>query len=499
MESSQQSYRKLFKATSIFGGVQLYNIVIGIIKSKVVAILIGPAGMGIMGLLQSAIAMIESITNLGLEISAVRSVSEAYVAEDNRELSSINTVLRRWVWITGLMGLLFTIVFSKSISELTFGNSDYQLSFVFLSLILLFQALNSGNIAILQGTRKIKFLAKASIVGYTLGFLVSVPLLFVFEVSGIVPVLILTSFCSFLTSSFFSKKINVTKTAITIRETFIRGRHMIILGIMLSLSSLTMLGVAYIIRIYLQRKAGIAEVGLFTAGFAIVNTYVGMVFTAISKDYYPQLAAISGDREKSIELIERQGIITILVLAPIIAAFLTYIPIIVNILLSKEFVDVIPYMHWAILGILVKGFSWPLGYVILARGDSRVLFMKELIINLFFLGSSIFLYNRMGIEGLGVSFLLMYILNIAIVISITRIRYSISYTRKYLVIFLQLSICCFLSFIFAKYCRISINYFLGTVILLLTVSLSIIQMNNVMDVKHIIKGIEQKLKNNSRI
>ena len=57
MATEQKNYRSIFKATSLFGGVQVYQILIQIIKSKFVAVLLGPAGVGIMGLYQSGLQL----------------------------------------------------------------------------------------------------------------------------------------------------------------------------------------------------------------------------------------------------------------------------------------------------------------------------------------------------------------------------------------------------------------------------------------------------------
>jgi O-antigen/teichoic acid export membrane protein len=78
----KSSYRQILKATSIFGGVQVFNILITIVRSKVIAILLGPTGMGVVGLLTSTTALVGSMTNFGLETSAVKSVAEAYSTSD---------------------------------------------------------------------------------------------------------------------------------------------------------------------------------------------------------------------------------------------------------------------------------------------------------------------------------------------------------------------------------------------------------------------------------
>ena len=65
-KNNQSSYRSIFKATSLFGGVQVYQILIQIIKFKFVAVFLGPIGVGIMGLYQSGLQLVQQISSMGL-------------------------------------------------------------------------------------------------------------------------------------------------------------------------------------------------------------------------------------------------------------------------------------------------------------------------------------------------------------------------------------------------------------------------------------------------
>ena len=122
------------KATSIFGGVQVFNIIISVVKSKFVAVLLGPAGMGISGLLLSTTTFIGTVTNFGLNTSAVKNIAEANATGDNKRISDVASVLRRLVWITGILGTLVTLVLSPLLSELTFGNKDYTVALMWISI-----------------------------------------------------------------------------------------------------------------------------------------------------------------------------------------------------------------------------------------------------------------------------------------------------------------------------------------------------------------------------
>src|SRR5690606_37760908 len=137
------------------------NILITIIRSKFVAVLLGPAGMGIFGLLSTTLGLMSSLTNLGLARSAVRSISASNASHNENEISETVSVFRKLVWITGFLGMGSTIILSPFLSYLTFGNYDYTIAFILLAITMLIGQLTVGQSVLLQGMRKISWLAKA--------------------------------------------------------------------------------------------------------------------------------------------------------------------------------------------------------------------------------------------------------------------------------------------------------------------------------------------------
>jgi len=125
MPDQKSSYRQIMKATSIFGGVQVFQIIIQIIRSKFIAILLGPIGMGIAGLLTTTTNFIGVLADFGLGTSAVKDIAAAHGTGNETRISTVATVLRRLVWITGILGTLVTLILSPWLSQLTFGNHNY--------------------------------------------------------------------------------------------------------------------------------------------------------------------------------------------------------------------------------------------------------------------------------------------------------------------------------------------------------------------------------------
>ena len=428
-------YRSIFKATSLFGGVRVFSILISIIRSKIVAVLIGTTGVGIVGLFTSGTSLIQSITQLGLSQSAVRDVSEAHASGNQARVNRVVTVLRRLVWFTGLLGMLCVIVISPILSKTSFGNSDYTVAFILLSVTLLFAQLSGGQNVILQGTRRLKYLAKASIWGSLLGLIICVPLYYWLGVKGIVPNLILGALTTMLLSWYYSSKVPYTPVKLTFKEVIQEGSQMLKMGVAMSVSVVLVALSAYILRSFINRRGGIDEVGLFQAGFVIMTTYVGLVFSAMGTDYYPRLSAVNNDNEKCRTIMNQQGEIGILFLAPLILACVVFVPWIVRLLYSERFLGANDYIIWAASGMLFKMASWAISFIFIAKGESKWFMINETAVNIYSLGFQILGYWLLGLKGIGIGYALTSLCYFIQVYIISRIRYGFRFSMEFNKIF----------------------------------------------------------------
>lgn len=489
METS--SYRQIMKATSIFGGVQVFNIFIQIIRSKAVALLLGPAGMGINGLFYSAITLVGSLTNFGLGTSAVKNIAEAGATGDNHRIAVVITTLRRWVWVTGLLGALITLVGAPWLSEFTFGNREYTMAFVWIAVTLLFTQIGSGQMVLLQGLRKLQYLAMANMTGAAVGLLVAVPIYYFLGINGIVPAIIVTSVLSMLYSWYFARKVKIEKVTVSKQTTFAEGKEMLKMGFMLSFSALISTGVGYLLGIFISNTGGVDQVGLYNAGFAIINTYVGMVFTAMGTDYYPRLSGVAADNAKACRMMNQQAEIALLILAPILTIFLVYIHWVVILLYSQKFVEVSEMLHWAVLGMFFKAASWSVAFIFLAKGAIRFFFWNELITNIYLLGFNVLGYHYGGLDGLGISFLVTYVVYFIQVFLIAKIKYQFSFDKelkKIMTVQLLLGTVCFL---IVKLVTDPLSYAVGSVIVLVSGIYSFRELNKKMDLKAILNRFKR--------
>jgi O-antigen/teichoic acid export membrane protein len=488
------TYRQILKGTTLFGGVQFLNVLISIVRSKLIAILIGPMGIGIAGLLNSTIGIITGLTSFGLGTSAVKNVASAISSNDERKLSTTVIVLGRWVWVTGLFGMVITICCSTLLSNFTFGNSQYRFLFAYLSISLLLNQIATGRLIILQGMRKLKLLAKASLIGNFFGLIISLPFYYFLQQNGVVYAIISTSLVNLLCAIFFSKTIKFDKIHLTITETINNGLSMLKMGFFISISGLMTLFVSYLVQLFISHQKNVNELGLYSAGFAIINTYVGLVFNAMGTDYYPRLASVANDNNNCRNIINKQAEIALIVLSPIILFFLIFIKWGIILLYSYEFIEIYSMLQWAALGMIFKALSWSISFIIIAKSDSKIFFWNELSANLYMLITSIIGYYYYGLTGLGIAFLISYLLYLIQVFVIAKLNYNFSFEKKIIEVFSIHFVLILIGFFLIKNFSESTSVIFGIVLILCSLSFSILQLNRILDF-NIFNIIKKKSRN----
>ncbi|MDI9258256.1 O-antigen translocase [Flavobacterium sedimenticola] len=475
MTDSQSSYRQIIKSTSVFGGVHVFNIVISLIKSKFIALWIGPAGVGMIGLFNSTLNLISSFTNAGIETSGVKAISAS--EKDPGLLAKEFSILKRLVWISGIIGAVLVALCSPILSRISFGNEDQTLAFGLISLTLLFKQLTAGRLVLLQGLSKIQFLAKANLYGNIIGLLISLPLYYFFKIDGIVPSILFSSFAAMIVAFYFSKKITIEKVKLSNKEVIIEGKHLILLGFSLSFIGLLTTLSSYLLQVFISNYKDIAEVGFYSAGMTILNTYVGIIFTAMATDYYPRLAKICSDSIQVKKMVTQQSIVAVLLLTPIVVAFLIFAPYVIQILYSKEFLPIVPLVCWGILGMIIKAVSWSMGYILIAKGDSKLFVKTSIGFNSIFLITNVLGYYFFGLFGLGITFLVNYGIHFFGLKVIVSRQYGFGFDKTFYKIFVCCIVLCAATFLSLNVELTVLKYILTSILFLTSIWFSFTELN----------------------
>lgn len=494
MSEKENAYRKIFKSASLFGVVQLSNLLIAVIRSKFLAVLIGPAGYGIFSLLNSSLDLVRQATGFSLDVSGVKRIAESNSVNDTVQVGKNAAIVLRLSIITGIAGTLTVLVLSPLLSKWTFGDSSEVTAFILIAVSVLFRQVTGSQIAVLQGISKLRYLANANLWGNFSGLLVTLPLFFFFKIDAIVPSIIITSVISLIFSTLYYKKAGVSIPVMPFKESVTAGREILFFGGLLSVSAFLPVLSNYFIQLFIKVNSDLEQVGLFNVGLVIVNSYVGIIFNAMSTEYYPRLAAMGADNPKTSAAVNQQAILSMLILLPIIVLFSGGGTFIIQLLFSERFSGSMAMTSWFIIAMFFKAVSWSMGYVIIARADSKVFVKTSAIFNIIYLFFCLGGYKLYGLEGVGIGLLCYYILHLIVIYTITYYRYSLRLSSGLYRIFIVGALLCLLAVLLNQLTDDNFRLTAYLALFLISVFFSFKEIDKRVDLKSIFMKIKNKLR-----
>jgi len=474
------SYKQIAKSTGIFGGSQFLIILTGIVRTKVLAVLLGTAGVGLVGLYQSIIDLVRSVTGLGLSFSSVKDIAEAKRTEDNHEIARTVTTLHRWVWWTGVSGMFLMIVFAAPLSEYTFGDKSKVWPICLLSFCVLMGALSSGQIALLQGLRQISKMARASVYGAVGGLIVAVVMYSILGIDGIVPALIAISILSLLFSWWFARTVKTEKIALTIKETLLRGRGMVKLGLYTVFSGLVSTLTLFLMKSFIVHTDGVNTVGLFQSVWSVSSVYLGAILTSMGVDYFPRLCGLKDENRQIVRLSNEQTRFVLFVSTPIIVGMLLVAVPVLRVLYSSNFILAANLLRWQIFGTFFKVLIWPVGFILLSKGKGLRFFIVEFTWSFVYYIATRFCWPYFGLNSAGVSFVIAYLVYLPLVYFMVKPLCDFKYETHNLLLILLFFLSAVAAFLASVYLNGWFSYICGGVIFALCALLSGFELNKVL-------------------
>ena len=439
-QAHSDAYDRIIKYTGLFGGVQGIVVLITVVRTKLVSMILGPTGFGINESFNRTLNLVKSTTDLGVPFSAVKTVSECKGSGIPGQMEESILITRTWAFITALVGMALCLVLAPLFSYWAFeGDWGYTVSFLMLSPMAAFSAINGGETAIMKGTGMLRQLAKSQLITVFTTLFISVPLFWYFGLQGIAPSLVMVAFASMAVTCSYSFKAFPYRIKPFSKATLTKGFGMTKLGIYFTITSFFGAGAFSIIANYLMRYGNAEVTGIYSAGYLLIS-YLGLfVFSAMESDYFPRLSAINHDREKINDLSNRQAEVAILLMAPMVVGFIIFLGVIVSLLLTERFAEAVPMARIAAIGLLFKAMTQPLSYISLAKGDSRTFMLQELIYDVVFVLTVVFFFKYGGVTMIGAALTVAAVIDLCVVYSITHVRYGIRLSAQAVrVFFVQL-------------------------------------------------------------
>ena len=406
---TKASYGQILKSSALIGGSQVANIAIGIVRTKAMAMLLGPAGFGLFGLYGSIANLTQSVAGMGINSSGVRQIAEATGSGDQARIGQTTAVLRRTSVVLGMLGAALLLLFSRQVSRLTFGSTDCASAVSLLSIAVFFSLVSAGQGALIQGMRRIADLAKMNVLGALFGVCTGIPLVYFFRERGVVPSLVSVAAMTILTSWWYTRKIDVQTPVVTLAQVRQEAAALLKLGSAFMASGLMTMGVAYFVRVIVLRKVGFDATGLYQAAWTLGGLYVGFILQAMGADFYPRLTASIRNHEECNRLVNEQTLVGLLLAGPGVLATLTFAPLVVTVLYSARFTAAVDVLRWICLGTLLQVITWPMGFIIVAKGRQGLFLFSEVAWAVVAAGLAWVCIKTYGLNGAGIAFFGSYI------------------------------------------------------------------------------------------
>ena len=419
-------YDRILKYTGMFGGVQGLVALVTIVRTKIVARLLGTVGFGLSESFNRTLNFVRSTTDLGIPFSAVRTISSGYENKDEVVLAENVLLTRSWSFFTAVAGAVLCVILAPLFSLWAFdGDRGYTLSFILLSPVVAFTTITGGEMAVLKGLRKLREIASAQLISVILTLFISVPLFCFMGLRGLVPSLVLVSLMVMIVTCRYSFRTSPYRIALLRKDMLRKGTEMVRLGVFFTIASFLGSGTFTVIANYLMNHGGAETVGAYSAGYALVNYLAMFLFSAMDSEYFPRLSSSVSDCTSISSQMNKQMEMSLLLAAPMVAAFVTFLEPAVRILLTDKFFVAVPMTRIAVMSLLFKAMTQPAAYVSLAKGDSRTYLVQESLYDVFLAVAVVLGFEHGGLEYVGLAITLAGVFDLLMVFAIVRIRYSV--------------------------------------------------------------------------
>ena len=414
------SYPQIFRSSLLIGGSSLIALCAQIFRTKLVAVFLGPAGLGLMGIFASTTTLVGTVTAMGIPTSSVREIADASGAGDSVRLARTVSAVG-WIMVRlGLLGALLLAIFSAPVSLATFGTADYAGEIALLSAVIAAGAIAEGQTAVLQGLRRIGAVAKIAVLAAAANLVIAVPILYRWRQDAVIPLLIAGSAAGLAASWWYARRIDIARVPMTWQMAMREGRPLLRLGLATMSAAVMLSAIAYVVRVMIARHLGFEAAGVYHAATALSGVYCGFILSAMGTDFLPRVSSVATDNRRCNQLVNEQVEVALLLALPGICGTLAAAPFIVPLLYSEQFSPATDVLRWQVLGVLLRVASWPMGYLLLAKGKARLYLGTELSYNLVHAGLVWVCVQIWGLPGTGIAFLGLYIFYGALMWLVTR-------------------------------------------------------------------------------
>lgn len=398
----------IIKVFSLNAVATLVRMFAGMISVKVVAVIIGPAGIALLGQLNNFNTILLGIANGGINTGITKYVAES--KEDESYLRKFLSNALRITLICSFMVSIFMLAGSVYLSRLIFMTDRYYYVFIVFGFTIILYTLNGLMISVLNGFKEFNKYVRINIAGTIFGLIYSLILVSLFGLTGaMINAVTFQSIMLFITvymcykEPWFRRDLFSEKFDRSILKKYFGYTAM-------TLTTLALFPVSQmLLRGYVISEISASDAGIWEGMNRISAMYLSVITSALTIYYLPTLSEINERSELRKEIIKCYKVIV-----PILVClgFLIYVmrSFILWLLFTPDFNGMSVLFPWQLIGDFFKICSWILAFLMVAKAHTKRFIITEVVFtSSYFLLS--FLFVRInGIVGLTQGYFLNFVL-----------------------------------------------------------------------------------------
>jgi O-antigen/teichoic acid export membrane protein len=435
MTETKESYHRILKGTSIIGGASFINIVIGLLRTKVLAMLLGPSGVGLASLYTGLMGTASTVATMGLGVVGTRQIAEACSKEDAHAIKVARGALFWGTMALAAVGGLLVWSLRAVLAVQALGNASYSNAVGWLSIGVALSVAGASQAALIQGMHRIGDIARLNVFGSTVSTVLGIGLLWRWGNAALVAYILVAPLASFMLGHLYVSRLPQTGTeTVTLHELKREWTILLRLGLAMVAAGLVQQFAQLWIRIYVARVLGAQSLGQYQAAWTISMQYITFILAAMGTDYYPRLTGIIHDPKAAGRMVNEQTEIATLLSAPVFIAMMAIAPWVIHLLYAASFTPAIEILRWQVLGDVLKVASWPLCFLILAAGDGKAFLLTETTSLLVLTGLVTGLTPVIGLPITGIAYVAMYLFYLPVVYWLARRRIGFCWSKSALML-----------------------------------------------------------------
>lgn len=415
--ASKADIVRVFSFTSISTLVKMLT---GFVSVKVVASIIGPAGVALVGQLNNFASIAMSLSSGGINNGITK-----YISEFKNDEGKVRTYLSTALSITVICSLcvgVAMILLNRLLSKLILQTNDYWYVFLIFGVTILLYALNQMLLSVVNGFKDFKKYVKINIANSIVGLCFTLAFVLTLGLPGaLVSAVTYQSVMMFITLWMIRKSSWATWSNFKERLNKLASKQYFKYTLM-TLTTAAMVPISQLVlRSYVISEISPVEAGWWEAMNRLSNMYLMIITSSFTVYYMPRLSELSDKIELRREIFKAYKVILPILILGITVVYL-FRHLIIRILFTPEFLPMENLFIWQLIGDLFKICSWLLSFIMVAKAMTKEYITTEVIFAISYIVLSFIFMHLKGVVGITQAYLLNYIIYLLCMVGLFKTR-----------------------------------------------------------------------------